>query len=305
MKDDAKSAIERANSRRRYIVDRIREGDAVRIVDLAAKFRCSPHTVKNDLRFLRELGIEVHTKRGILSANPLHRATIVREIKFPARYKDAGVSILAYFSKVLEEKYPETDATVVISQRGDLVTLKIESDEGELARIEETLGDYGKVIKGEIGPKELLLNPIASMELTNKLEMAKLELRLKEQSLNALMETQNARVASLESQVTELRNLIGSQLGTVQTLAASLTAISNSSNASKPVANAIDTIARLADAEHTKQHEEELTKALLKVRKEDESLYATVKSSILSFSNSIAANIATPWVVAVLNSLPK
>lgn len=297
--------IQRANLRRRYIHDRFKDGDAVRITDLAARFGCSPQTVTNDLRYLRELGIEVHTKRGVLSANLLHRASIVREIKFPANYKDAGVSILAYFSKVLSEKYPDTDASVVISQHGDLVTLKIESDEGELERIEETLVNYGKVVKGEITPKELLPSTIASIELSNKLELAKMELRLREQSFSTLSEVQNLRIVSLENQVSELRNLIGTQLDTVQSLATSLATISKSNSVSKSVAKAINTIAKLTNAEHTKINEASLTEALLTVRNENESMFVKIKDSILSFSNSIAANIATPWVVTVLNSLPK
>ena len=277
----------------------------MRISELAEKFRCSPHTVRNDLRFLREIGIEVQTKRGVLSANPLHRASVIREIRFPANYKDAGVSILAYFSKVIEEKYPETDATVTISQHGDLVTLKIESDEGELERIEETLASYGRVVKGEIAAKVLLPNSFAAIELENKLELAKMELRLREQSFGALAECQNLRILSLEGQVSELRSLIGSQLSTVQSLAASLTEIAKSNRVSKSVARAIDTIARMTDAERTKQNEADLTKALLTVRNENKSMFEAVSGSISSFANSIAANIATPWVVTVLNSLPK
>ena len=299
------TVIQHKNIRRRYIHDRIKEGDAVRISELAVKFGCSLHTVRNDLRYLRELGIEAHTKRGVLSANTRHLASIIREIKFPANYKDAGVSILAYFSKVLSEKYPDTDASVVISQYGDLVTLKIESDEGELERIEETLVNYGKVVKGEISPKELLPNAIASLELSNKLELAKMELRLSEQSFSALSAVQNSRIMSLETQVSELRSLIGSQLGAVQSLAESLAAISKSNSVSESVAKAIDTIVQMSNTNHSKINEKVLTKALLTVKNENESMFVKIKDSILSFSNSISANIATPWVITVLNSLPK
>ena len=299
------TVIQHKNIRRRYIHDRIKEGDAVRISELAVKFGCSLHTVRNDLRYLRELGIEAHTKRGVLSANTRHLASIIREIKFPANYKDAGVSILAYFSKVLSEKYPDTDASVVISQYGDLVTLKIESDEGELERIEETLVNYGKVVKGEISPKELLPNAIASLELSNKLELAKMELRLSEQSFSALSAVQNSRIMSLETQVSELRSLIGSQLGAVQSLAESLAAISKSNSVSESVAKAIDTIVQMSNTNHSKINEKVLTKALLTVKNENESMFVKNKDSILSFSNSISANIATPWVITVLNSLPK
>lgn len=305
MNDEKQTRTQRAKARRRYIVNLMKENDAVRSIDLSRKFKCSTTSIRNDLRHLRELGIELHIKKGIISAEESHRASIIREIKFPANFKDAGVSILSYFSHVLEEKYPDTDATVVISQKGENVILKVESDEGELERIEETLVDYGKVIKGKIAAKELFPDTLASIELTNKLELVKMELRLKEQTFNSLNTNQNQRIVSLENQVSDLRNLIGTQLNTVQDLSQTLSNIYRDNHVSSSVARAIDTISKLAESGHSTKNEEELQKALLSVKSENLSLFKQISASLLSFTNSVSVNIATSWVQSVLSSLPK
>ncbi|EKD87295.1 MAG: hypothetical protein ACD_36C00159G0003 [uncultured bacterium] len=296
---------ERLTSRRRYILDRLKEGDLVPITDISKTFQCTPDTIRRDLTFLRKIGIDVATKRGIISGNSTHRASIVREILFPSTYKDAGVSILSYFARVLEEKYPNTEATVAISQKGDNVTLKIESDEGELERIEKTLSEYGQVVKGVLLPSKFLPSTIAALELKNKLEIVRMELRLKEQSYGLLTEAQNQRILSLEDQVSDLRNLIGLQLETVHDLGRSLSEIAKQNVVSDSVAKAIETISRLAESAHTQKNEKDLTSAILLVKKENEPLYSAIKRTIFSFSNSVAANLATPWVVTFLNSLPK
>lgn len=296
---------ERLTSRRRYILDHLKEGDSVPITDVSKTFRCTPDTIRRDLRYLRKIGIDVATKRGVISANSLRRASIVREILFPSTYKEAGVSILSYFARILEEKYPNTDATVAITQKGDNVTLKIESDEGELERIEKTLTEYGQVVKGDLPPSKFLPSTAAAVELKDKLEIVQMELRLKEQSFGLLKEAQSQRIQSLEDQASDLRNMIGIQLGTVQDLGRSLSEIAKQNAVSNSVAQAIDTISRLAESAHTKKNEQDLANALLAVKNENESLFSAIKGAILSFSDSVAANLATPWVATVINSLPK
>lgn len=294
-----------ATDRRRDILRHIKEGDSVRVTELAKRYYCSPHTIRNDLSYLRELGIEVKTKKGIIAPGDTNRAHLVRQIKFPAIYKEAGISILSYFSKILEEKCPESDAEVMISQHGDTVKLRIESDEGELTTIEKTLTEFGKVVKGDLAPSEFLNNDIAVLELSNKLELAKIELKLKEQTFLLINDNQTNRVNSLENQVTELRELIGKQLNTMDSFTQALITSTHNNNFSPAVSNMMDTISRLAEENHTIKNEDELKQTLLELKQQDPTVFKEVVDNIKSFANSIAANMTTHWMIGIVNALPK
>jgi len=306
MKDiDSLNQFDRIKLRRAYIAKRFKDGDAIRVEDIATKFKVKSRTILKDLRYLRDLGIDIYSKKGVISIKETNRVNIIREIIFPAEFKSAGVSILSYFSEILDKKYPETDASVSIIQDGNNITLKIESEKGEIGRIEKTLEDYGKVVNGLIEPKEMMGNTVDSIELTNKLELVQMELRLKEQSFQALHGSQVEMISSLETQVTELRTLIGSQLGTVQSLSNIIQNLSENTKIPPAVSLAIRTVSELAKQNHNEENEEKLKTALNTIKVEDKALFTTITKSIVNFSTSIAANMSTPWVLAVINSLPK
>jgi hypothetical protein len=300
-----KSSKELARQRRRFIVERVNAGDVIRLVDVASQFDCAEGTIYRDLTYLRKLGMHIYTKRGIIGAHKTRRVNLVREISFPPQYKEAGVAILSYFSRVLEQKYPETDASVSIIQQGSKVTLKIESDEGEIEVVEQVLSDYGAVVIGRVPASQLLPNPLDVIELKNRLEIARMELRLKEETFSIHQAASNQRIESLETQVSELRTLIGSQLATVKTLSNAVSKMATAERVSPSIAKAINTISGLLSVEHTKENEMELRKAAAMIQKTDPGFFKRMVSSISDIGHSITANIATPWVIDLLNSLPK
>jgi len=296
---------EKTQQRRRFVVERVSKGDALRVYEVAAQFGCSQRTIYADLVYLRQLGLTVHTKRGIIGAKETRRVNLVREITFPPRYKEAGVAILSYFSRILEQKYPDTDASVSITQQGSKIVLRIESDEGEIETVEKTLGEYGAVVVGRLPPAQFLSNPFDVIELKNRLEIAKMELRLKDEAFSVQQVSSNQRIGSLEIQVTELRTLIGSQLTTVRTLSDTIAMMATAERVSPAVARAIGTISELISSEYTPRSENELRKAAETIRQADRGFFQRMLSSISSIGHSIAGNMATPWVIEILNSLSR
>lgn len=296
---------EKTQQRRRYIVERLTAGEAVQLPGVASLFGCSKSSIYADLSFLRKLGLDAYMKRGVIAAQKTRRVNIVREITFPSQYKEAGVAILSYFSRVLEQKCPETAASVSITQQGSKVILRIESDEGEIETVEKALDDYGSVVVGRLPPSQLLPNPIDVIELKNRLEITKMELRLKEETFSLCNAASSQRIESLEAQVSELRTLIGSQLATVRTLSDAISRMATAERVSPSVANAMSIISKLLSAEQTKSNEVELRRAAETIRQADRKLFQRMVSSISIVGQSIAANIATPWVIDILKSLPK
>jgi transcriptional regulator with XRE-family HTH domain len=133
---------------------------------------------------------------------------IERSIEFPPEYWQAGTSILSYFSRVLNVKYPSQKIKVRIEQEGLNLRMEIETPTGEREKIEKTLEEYGLVITGKIQPENFISDPFEVMALKNKLEMADLELRQTKQLLAFTRDNNQQRIESLEVQVNKLHSII-------------------------------------------------------------------------------------------------
>lgn len=103
----------------------------------------------------------------------LRSNTIIRSIEFPKGYEQAGLAILSYFSKVVREKYNDINVQVSIKQVDHRITMVIETPEGTKEIIEETLQNYGLVIKGELAPEIFLDNKLHVLELKQQLTFIK------------------------------------------------------------------------------------------------------------------------------------
>ena len=174
----------------------------------------------NDMRAFRAVAAQLasiigNAKLWFTRNDNNSRGTLIRELEFPPEYKESVVSILSYFSRVVEQKYPNISARVTIGQQGNAISLKVETDEGEIETIERTLNDYGLVVTGKKPATDLFDNPASVLELRNRLEIVTLELRLKEDAHRMLSTCHEDRIKSLESQLSEVRALVGTQLTTV------------------------------------------------------------------------------------------
>jgi len=183
--------------------------------------------------------------------------------------------------------------------------LRVETKEGEISTIERTLDEYGQVVVGNLAPDAFFDEPMAILELNNRLEIAKLELRLKEQSYLIHSSHQEKRIESLEDQLKELRSLVGSQLSTVSDLSSTISVLAKSNRISPAVSNALNILTDLMQRNHSDQNESDLRKTIEIIRKEDSELFKKLFGSASIIGHSIFANLATPWVQTVINSLPK
>jgi hypothetical protein len=133
---------------------------------------------------------------------------VERSIEFPSEYWEAGTSILSYFSRVLRVKYPSQKIKVRIEQEGLRLRMIIDTPTGEKEKIEKTLEEYGLVVTGKIRPESFLSDPFEAMALTNKLEIADLELRQTRKLLDFTRDNSEQRIESLEVQVSKLHSII-------------------------------------------------------------------------------------------------
>jgi len=177
--------------------------------------------VKCDYVYLDEKGKERYPKdkdfapgefeEFYQSLAAINENLIERFIEFPPEYHQAGMSVLNYFGSVLKKKYPDTEAKIKIEQDGLRVKMVIDPvDGGKREVIEETLDDYGLVIKGEMTPEEFFSgSPQEILSLRHKLDMAAMEIKHTYELLHTERMQYENRISHLESEVGEMRSLVG------------------------------------------------------------------------------------------------
>jgi len=150
---------------------------------------------------------------GLIKWELASKYRIERLIEFKPEYLQSGITILNYFSTVLRQKNPDSKSIVRIEQEGLNVRLLIIPEKGdEIQVIEKTLEEYGLVISGKMKATEFLTNNMQILELENKLEISKLELRFAHKQLEYERLNSQARIEHIENEVNWLRRHIGSTL---------------------------------------------------------------------------------------------
>ena len=135
------------------------------------------------------------------------KAKITRTIEFKPEHKQAGISILSYFSEIISKKYPDLDVGFKIEQNDNHVTLIIETPSGAIEKIEHELISYGLVVTGDLSVDQYLKNPTEIMMLKHKLEIANLEIRQTRDFLNSERTGLTQRINSLESEIGFMRSI--------------------------------------------------------------------------------------------------
>lgn len=108
----------------------------------------------------------------------------------------AGITILSYFSEVLQNKYRPFPGRISIHRDNLAVVLTIETESGELERIEALLTDYIDVIRGKRSPNEILNNEREVLLLENQREYLKIMLKSEKRILSILKE-ENSELRSM------------------------------------------------------------------------------------------------------------
>ena len=104
-------------------------------------------------------------------------------IEFRPENKHAGIQILSYFQETLNQKYPENNVTVRLGQKGNIVSMQIETTDGRTEVFERAFEEYSLVVTGKKPVEEYLDNKLNQAQLITKLELAGAELRSTERLL--------------------------------------------------------------------------------------------------------------------------
>jgi hypothetical protein len=127
---------------------------------------------------------------------------IKNSIHIPPEYKQAGLSILNYFSNVVSQKYKDINVGITIEQKEDKIRMIIETPEGKRDIVEEFLYDYTLVVRGEMQAEELFDNQMDILALKHKLDMVQRELKNSYRLLEAERNITAVRLNFLKSKIT-------------------------------------------------------------------------------------------------------
>lgn len=237
----------------------------------------------------RELNLRINIIDCILKLVPSYydrkkdiRSSIVRSITFPPELKEAGTSVLSYFSHILNKKFPHLDVGVTIQQRNNVVTMIIDTPEGEKEFFEKELTNYGLVITGQLKPEDYLLDKHEVLALKHKLEIAELEVKHTRELLQSERIQHNERIKSLETQMSFLFSYLDKESYLKNQLSDALTRISESSTSNTGVL--INEIVNLIKFEKLEDNEQRIRGNLLIVRDNDPSIYGKLNELFLNAS---------------------
>ena len=129
---------------------------------------------------------------------------ILRSIEFPPEYRQAGISILNYFSEVLHKKYPKDQVSVTIKQEDLKVTMIIKTADGQKEKIEKELEQYGLVVTRNLTPEEYLSDPMDALILKQELKFANMRVENTKEIMYTERKHYESRISSLEKTVDAL-----------------------------------------------------------------------------------------------------
>jgi regulator of replication initiation timing len=98
---------------------------------------------------------------------------IILEFEFPPEYRDAAASLLTYFKRVTNVKFPDIDVRVIVEQSGPIVKLTVWPPSDKSADVSTALQQYRQVISGEMPVNEFLNSKAEIMALKKELDDAK------------------------------------------------------------------------------------------------------------------------------------
>lgn len=257
-------------------------------------------------RTLLELKIQ-SILRIVENANSIMAGNFIeKSIEFDHEYRQAGISILSFFSEIVDVEFPRQDVKVGIIQKGNSVTLRIETPDGVILKeVEQKLNEYGMAVMGKQPIESLSGDRNLIRELKTRLEVSGLELKLRQEAhLEYKVEIQNT-VENLQSQILSLHEIVGQSLIHQKSLAETIIALSNNNDPSNIFKIALESISDICNLDQSTENEKKLKYSLSTIEKESPGLLIRLAQTLEGIPASIAAGILTPWVQAVIVSIPK
>jgi hypothetical protein len=225
---------------------------------------------------------------------------IQRLIEFPAELRQAGISILSYFSEILKQKYPDQEMTVRIEQFGTLVRMTVDSPSGWRDVVEKDLATYGEVVKGAIGPESLLHNEVDVLRLSNKLDIAKVELEFERRVNTLTLANSSDRISSLEYQLDQLHKVIAMSLTPRDDSMREMADLLKQYSSNEVLLQALIVLSNHLSNPSALAHRKEIEAAAKTISDNDPSVLRRVYDILSSTASGTAGTLLASWIESLL-----
>ncbi len=231
---------------------------------------------------------------------------IERSLVFDPEYRQAGVSILSFFSEVVDKEFADQSVKVGILQNGNSVTLRIETPDGRvLKEVEKKLNTYGLAIMGKAAVETISSDRVLVQELKTRLEVTSLELKLRKEAYLERSNQYESRIGNLESQINNLHAVVGQGLSYQMGLVETIKSLANNESLSVNFVSALGKVSEIIQEAKSAESEEKLKNLLAVLEHESPGMLSKLARTIESIPASIVANLITPWAQAIIMSMPK
>ena len=260
--------------------------------DIADKLNISHVTIRRHKTLLyKKIGVNNSVSAvvtaidlGLIKWELATKYRIERIIEFKPEYLQSGITILNYFSTVLQQKNPDSKSIVRIEQEGLNVRLLIIPEKGdEIQVIERTLEEYGLVISGKMKMTDFLTDKMQILGLENKLEISKLELRFAHKQLEYERQSQLDRMSNIENEVNWLRGQIGNTLSDMKQITIGANSYLSESirqhfpSNDKALLKSLDLIERIIVNQENETNKVEMIQALQSVKKKNPAILKVIQ----------------------------
>lgn len=235
---------------------------------------------------------------------------IVREIRFPPEYYHSGMTILSNFAKIIRSKYSNSEIKVAIQQKDTEIILIIESEEGCIEKIKETMHQYSMVLCGDMMPEEFCETSAEAIELKSQLRIAKVQLETQKDILESerrANDDSKKRLENLESQYRDFTCLFSKLLDHAhEEASALLKALKTLSNRqTDSVKQALALLSSVIDKGIDAGDEEAVKQALTTVKLESPGLFEKVNDILLNSVSGAGGQFLHEWLSAIYTVLTK
>lgn len=180
-----------------------------------------------------------------------------------------------------------------IEQEGLTVRMIIQTDKGNIEKIEKTLEEYGLVIKGEMPITEFISDPYQALELKQQLRIAHMQIEHQKELLAITNKLYEERIFNVEEQLNNLNSHIAMGLKLLD-------------NKDTILTSAIRLIENKIDKGINKEDFLEIKEAMEKINERNKSIFAKIadKINVLIIQGSISG-VAGNFLTDLIKSLSK
>jgi hypothetical protein len=229
---------------------------------------------------------------------------ILRSIEFAPEHRQAGIGILNYFSKYLTERYPDISVRVVIEQEAGKVRMIVESDNGPIDTVEQTLEEYALIVTGRAAPEDFLSNQYQVMELKQKLEMAAMEIRWQNKFITSLEHDKISQRDFFMNQIEQLNRSLSAGMANSSRLIQALEEVIRRPAIDPSIQSAIERI--VTNLREQQIPDETQTREELNIiARKDPHILRDLYELCANTATGAAGNLLASWISPLLYLLPR